>query len=179
MFATNSRKVLVPLATLAVAGLVAVGSGATFSSQTAHSVGVTSGTLSHANDKNAQTLQVSNIKPGDSRTGSLTITNDGSLDSTLTLQETADASDFVPGDLQLKVTQAGVEKPLFDGDFGGLENTNKLDLGALPVGKATTVTFVVSMPSSAGNKNQGKKASASYEYVTTQTGDNSGGGWLG
>lgn len=179
MFATNSRKILIPLTTLAVAGLVAVGSGATFSSQSAHSVAVTSGTLTHANDKNSQTLEVTNIKPGDSRTGSLTITNDGSLDSTLTLQETADKSTFVAGDLKLKVTQAGVATPLFEGNFGALENTSKLDLGALPIGKTTTVTFVVSMPADAGNLNQGKTASASYEYVTTQTGDNSGSGWLG
>jgi hypothetical protein len=175
----NNRKILVPLATMLVAGAVAVGSGATFTSQSASSVAVTSGTLTHANDKNAQSLNISDIKPGDTRTGSLTITNDGDLDSTLTLQETADSNTFVTGDLELKITQSGVTTPLFEGNFGALDNSAKVSLGELPVGATTTVTFVVSMPESAGNANQGKSASASYAYVTTQkAGDSGVAGWL-
>ncbi len=175
---STSRKVLVPLATLLVAGAVAVGSGATFTSQSAHTVSVTSGTLKHTNSKDGQTLTVTGLKPGDSKTGTLTLTNDGSIDSTLTLQETADASTFVSGDLKLKITESGVATPLYDGNFGGLDNTTKVDLGALNVGDSTTVTFTVSMPSTAGNANQGKTASASYQYVTTQSGDKSGVSWL-
>ena len=41
----NSRKILVPLATLAAAGAIAIGSGATFTSTTANTISsVTSGT---------------------------------------------------------------------------------------------------------------------------------------
>ena len=174
----NNRKVLIPLATMLVAGAVAVGSGATFTSQSASAVSVTSGILKHANDKNSQSLTVTKLKPGDSQSGSLKITNDGTLDSTLTLQETADSSAFTAGDLKLKITQAGVATALYDGNFGALDNSVKLDLGALNVGDETTVTFTISMPLSAGNENQAKSASASYQYVTTQAGDNSGVSWL-
>lgn len=175
---SSNRKILVPLATVLVAGAVAVGSGATFTSQSASAVSVTSGILKHANDKNAQTLTAVKLKPGDVQTGSLKITNDGTLDSTLTLQETADASTFTPGDLKLEITQAGVATPLFSGNFGALDNSTKVSLGALNVGDSTTVTFKISMPLTAGNENQAKSASASYQYVTTQAGDNSSISWL-
>lgn len=174
----SSRMILVPLATMLVAGAVAVGSGATFSSESAHSTSVTSGVLKHANDRNGQTLTVANIKPGDVKSGTLTIRNDGTLDSTLTLEETADSSTFVAGDLKLKIAQSGVTAPLFDGNFGALVNGAKLDLGALPVGASTTVTYTVSMPLAADNANQGKSASAAFKYVTTQSGDNGTAGWF-
>lgn len=172
---STKNKVLVPLATLLVAGAVAVGSGASFTSQSAHTVSVTSGTLSHANDHKGGTLEISNIKPGDTKTGTLTIKNDGSLDSTLSLKESASTTGFTAGALKLKITKAGATTPaLFDGNFGDLSKTAALDLGALDVGKSTTVNFEVSMPQEADNANQGKAASATYTYVTTQTGGDQG-----
>lgn len=175
----TSRKVLVPLSTMLVAGAIAVGSGATFTSQSVSAAAVTTGTLKHANSQDGATLTIADLRPGATRTGSLTITNDGTIDSTLTLQETADSSTFVPGDLTLSITQAGVSTPLYQGNFGGLDNGVRLALGALPVGASTTVTFTVSMPESAGNANQGKAASASYQYVTTQVaGSSTTAGWF-
>jgi spore coat-associated protein N len=161
----NSRKVLVPLATLLAAGAVVVGSGASFTSTSTHSVAVTSGNLSHHN--NTVSLTTENIKPGDTVTGDVVITNDGSLDSTLSLQETSETSTFVAGDLKLVIKQGA--SVLYTGDFGGLDNDTLLDLGALDVDDSTTVTFTVSMSPNAGNLNQGKSASASYQWVTTQT----------
>lgn len=172
----SRRKVLVPLATMAIAGAVAIGSGATFTSTTANTTSVTAGTLEHTNSQDKATLAVSNIKPGDVRTGTLTLTNDGSLDSTLSLQETADSSTFGAGALQLKIQDGA--KVVYEGDFGGLDNTKKLDLGALPVKGTKTLTFTVSMPQSAGDDNQGKTATASYQYVTTQL-DGDNGSWWG
>lgn len=171
----NRRKVLVPLATMAIAGAVAIGSGATFTSTTANTTSVTAGTLTHTNSQNGATLKVENIKPGDVRTGTLTLTNDGSLDSTLSLQETADSSTFEAGALQLKIQDG--DTVVYTGDFGGLDNQKKIDLGALPVKASKTLTFTVSMPQSAGDENQGKTASASYQYVTTQL-DGDNGSWF-
>jgi hypothetical protein len=173
---TTNRKVLVPLATVLVAGAVAVGSGATFTSESNSAAAVTSGILKHANTKNAQTLTVSNIKPGDSQTGSLTITNNGSLDSTLTLEEYDDSSAFQPGALELVISQGA--KILYAGDFGALDNATRLELGALNVGDSTTVTYTVSMPQTAGNENQDKAAGAKYRFVTTQSGDNGDVKWV-
>ena len=82
---TNTRKILVPLATLLVAAAVAVGSGATFTSSSESAITATAGDLVHVNSEDGATLNVTDLKPGDTQTGSLTITNTGSLDSDLTL----------------------------------------------------------------------------------------------
>jgi hypothetical protein len=174
----GNRKVLVPLATMLAAGAVAVGSGATFSSQSAHTVSVTAGTLHHTNSHNGQTLTVSNLKPGDSQSGTLTITNDGSLDATLSLKPTSESSTFVAGALNLKIVQTGNSTPIYNGDFSGLATPATWDLGALNVGQSTTLTYTVSMDSAATDSNQGKSASAGFQYVTTQTGNNSSISWL-
>ena len=94
MSSKMNRKVLVPLATMLVAGAVAVGSGATFTSQSAHAVSVTAGTLHHANTNNGQTLTIAKIKPGDTKTGTLTITNDGNIDGFATDAFTCAVSDL-------------------------------------------------------------------------------------
>ena len=168
---TNRRKVLIPLATLLAAGAVAVGSGATFTSTSVSSSAVTAGTLVHTNSQKGLSMNVANIKPGDSISGTATISNTGTLDSTLTLQETADNSAFTAGALKLVIEQGSTE--LYKGNFGALDNSTLLDLGALNTGTSTTITFTVSMPSGADDANQGKQASASYRWVTTQSGSSS------
>lgn len=173
---TNRRKILVPLATLLAAGAIAVGSGASFTSTSNSATAVTAGELIHTNSRDDLVMDVTNIKPGDSVSGDVVITNDGSIDSTLTLQETAETSGAIPftaGDLKLKITQAGVAAPLYNDDFGALDNATLLDLGALDVDDSTTLTFTVSMPLSAGNENQGASAGATYKWVSTQVGSSS------
>lgn len=167
----TKRRLLIPLATLIGASAVAVGSGATFTSTSAHAVSVTSGVLSHGNDHNGETLALTNLRPGDTASGSLTVTNDGTIDSTLTLREAASTNGFSEDALSLTIAQGTTV--LFEGNFGDLAETTKLDLGDLPVGASTTVTFTISMDAAAGNENQGKSAGASYEWVTTQTSSSS------
>ena len=75
--AANRRKILVPLATLVAAASVAVGSGASFTSTTASTTAVTSGSVTHASDTTS--LAITNIKDKDVIRGSVTITNTGSL----------------------------------------------------------------------------------------------------
>lgn len=158
------RKVLVPLATLVVAGSVAVGSGASFTSTTASTTAVTSGSVTHAND--VSNLTIGNIKDDDVITGSVTITNTGTLPSTLTLAETAATNNFIGSDLKLKLTQGTTE--LYNGTFGGLVDGAKLNLGALPVGGTATVVFTVTLNETTDNTNEGKAASASFQWVSTQ-----------
>ena len=160
------RKVLVPLATLLAATAVAIGSGATFTSTSNSATAVTAGDLVHSNNRDGLTMDVANIKPGDSVSGTVTIENTGTIDSTLTLQETADSSTFEAGALRLTITKGATT--VYNGDFGAADNAALLDLGALDIGGTTTVTFTVSMPSDASNANQGKSASASYRWVSTQ-----------
>lgn len=164
MATATRRKVLVPLATLMVAGAVAVGSGASFTSTTASTTAVSSGNVTHAND--VTKLAITNIKDDDVVTGSVTITNTGSLPSTLTLAETGSTSTFIGGDLKLKLTTGSTV--LYNGTFGGLVDNAKIDLGALPVGGSTTVTFAVTLDETTDNTNEGKDAGASFQWVSTQ-----------
>ena len=161
----TSRKVLVPLATLLVAGAVAIGSGATWTSTTSNSVNVTSGDLLHTNSHDDAVLTVAGIKPGDTVTGTVVIENTGSLDAVLSFQESGDSSNFAANGLNLVIEQDGVE--LYDGDFGAYANTVH-NVGDLDVDDTTTFTFTVSMPSDASNANQSKSAAATYTWVTTQ-----------
>ena len=161
----DKRRILVPLATLLAASAVAVGSGASFTSTSAHAASVTSGVLKHTNNHNGETLTVTNFRPGDSATGSLTLTNDGTIDSTLTLAETSSTNTFATNALNLTIAQGTTV--LFNGNFGDLSST-PLALGDLNVGDSTTVTYTISFDANAGNENQGQTATASYQWVTTQ-----------
>ncbi|WP_309648844.1 hypothetical protein [Nocardioides sp.] len=159
------RKVLVPLATLVVAGSVAVGSGASFTSTTASTTAVSSGSVTHAN--NVSNMTIGNIKDDDVITGSVTITNTGTLPSTLTLAETTGGTNnFIASDLKLKLTQGTTE--LYNGTFGGLVDGTKLALGALQPGGSTTVVFTVTLDETTDNTNEGKSASQSFQWVSTQ-----------
>ncbi|PVG81563.1 hypothetical protein DDE18_16265 [Nocardioides gansuensis] len=179
---TTRRKVLVPLATLLVAGAVAIGSGATFTSTSTTATAVTSGTLTHANSKNEQTLTIDDIKPGDVKTGTLTITNDGTLDSELALTELVDGTNtFETGVLDLKITSRiddAATTTVVNDEFGALPDGTPVVIGDLPVDSVATLTFTVSLDASAGNANQGKSASATFSWVTTQKNDSSTVAWL-
>lgn len=168
--AANRRKILVPLATLTVAGAVAVGSGASFTSTTASTTAVSSGNVTHSTD--ITTMDIVNIKDGDTIRGSVTITNTGTIDSTLTIAETDFAvgdKAFLPGDLTLTLVQDGnVAAPVFGGDFGGMTDDVTYDLGDLAVGASTTVEFIVALDEATDNTNEDASATASFQWVTTQ-----------
>jgi hypothetical protein len=168
MKGNTSRKVLVPLATLLAAGAVAVGSGATFTSQSANAAStVTSGTLLHSNSKaGAQIFGLSNLKPGDVVNGTVVIENTGSLPGTFTLKETSSSNAFDPGLLTLTIKDGATT--LYDGDFGGLADDALVDLGEYAAGASRTYTFTVALDAAAPNTQQGRSASAAYQWVATQ-----------
>jgi spore coat-associated protein N len=165
----RSTKVLAPLAVLLAAGALAVGSGATFTSASSNSISsVTAGTLSHTNDKDEQAIfTAGDIKPGDTVTGTLTLTNTGSLAGTLSLTEVASTNTFVPGDLLLTIQDDKGTK-VHDGEFGGLEDNVKKGLGTFAPGESRTYTYTVHLPEEAGDGNQGKTATASYSWDMVQ-----------
>jgi spore coat-associated protein N len=174
-----NRKVLVPLATLAAAGAVAVGSGATFTSTTNNGTSsVTSGTLTHTNSKNGAIFTIPNMKPGDVVNGKLTITNTGTLPASFTLREPSSTNLFgvstatgAPNYLHLKITDDTTPTApvtVFDGDFGGLGNNELKDLGTFDPTVAHSYNFAVSLDAAAPNSEQSKTASATYEWVSTQ-----------
>ncbi|GGD22362.1 TasA family protein [Nocardioides daphniae] len=171
---SRSKKVLVPLATLLAAGAVAVGSGATFTSTTGNTISaVTSGTLTQSNSKDGQAVfNLTNMKPGDTVTGSLTITNTGSLPAAFSLTEVSSTNTFAKDKLTLTIRAAN-GAPVFSGNFGDLEDRKKNDLGTFAPAAATTYTFTVALDASADNTQQGKTASAVYAWDSVQlTGEN-------
>jgi len=170
-----NRKILVPLATVLAASAVAVGSGATFTSQTGNTVSaVTSGTLTQSNSKDGKAIfTLTNMKPGDTLTGSLTLTNTGSLPATFSLTETSSTNGFgslgtpAVNDLSLMISEPS-GAPVYSGDFGGLADGVKNTLGVWQPNEAHTYVFTVKLSQDAPNADQGKTASASYAWDSVQ-----------
>lgn len=165
-----STKVLVPLATLAAAGAIAVGSGATFTSQTGNTISaVTSGTLQQTNSKDgAAIFDLSNLKPGDTLNGNLTLTNTGSLPASFGLTETSSANGFSADNLTLTITDTTTGASVYTGTFGGLVDGTRTDLGVVQPGVAESYRFTVKLATAAPNTDQGKTASAAYKWDAVQ-----------
>jgi spore coat-associated protein N len=87
LWKANPRRMLVGLGALMVAAALAVGSGANFNSTSANPSNVFSaGTLAQTNSKtNAAILTASNMKPGDTATGTVDIKNTGTIPGTFSL----------------------------------------------------------------------------------------------
>lgn len=169
--AATNGKVLIPLATMLAAGAVAIGSGASFTSQSTHTATVTSGILHHTNDHNGVTLAIGNMQPGDVQTGSLTITNDGSLDATAALTASNVTDGITPNALMLRIdeTVGSTTTNVYDGDFLAASALSNRALGALPIGASIKLTYTVSLLNNvATNDDQNKSAGARFTYVTTQ-----------
>lgn len=165
--ASTGRKLLLPLATLAVAGAVAVGSGATWTDESSIDTSVTGGTLVHVNDKDGMSLVVTNLKPGASETGTLNIDNTGSLNSTLSIMETGATNNFEANKLQLKIVIDGTT--VFDNEFGAMVDDQAYGSIALPEGDDVDVEITVRLTGDSDNDDQGKTANADFTFVTTQT----------
>lgn len=160
------RRALVPLATLAAAGALTVGSGANFSSNTANVAGVyATGTLTQSNSKaNAAIFNVVNLKPGDTVNGAVTITNTGSLPAVFSVTETATNGFADKSNLVMTVTQGGTT--VYSGQFGSLGTKA---LGTFAAGEARTYNFSTQLKATAGNDEQGKTANAAYSWDAAQT----------
>jgi spore coat-associated protein N len=164
----RSRRILAPLGTMLVAGAIAIGSGASFTSQSVNPESAyATGTLTQSNSKaNAAIFNMSNLKPGDTVNGSVTIKNTGSLPAAFTLSELEADNGFVDDDnLKLTVTAADGET-VFDGTFGTL---GQKPLGTFAAAEAETFTFSVELAQTAGNAEQGRTATAIYQWDAVQT----------
>lgn len=165
-----TKKVLVPLATLAAAGAVAVGSGATFTSESNNTISaVTSGTLQQSNTKaDKAVFDLSNMKPGDTLNGSLTLTNTGSLPAAFSLTEVSSTNGFTGSNLTLAITNTTTGTSVYSGTFGGLVDGAKNELGTVQPGVANNFTFTVKLAQTAGNEDQGRNATAAYKWDSVQ-----------
>lgn len=166
----NSTKILVPLATLTVAGAVAIGSGASFTSESNNTISsVTAGTLQHTNSQaDGAIFNLTNLKPGDTLNGSLTLTNTGSLPAAFSLTETASSNGFTGENLSLAITNTTTGATVYTGTFGGLVDGTKTDLGVIQPTVANTFRFTVKLHADTTNTDQGKSASAVYKWDSVQ-----------
>jgi spore coat-associated protein N len=168
----ENRRILVPLATLVAAAAVAIGSGATFSSQTQNpGNSFVSGSLTQTNSRDDQAIfDLGNVKPGDTVVGKVTITNDGSLPAVMTLDEQSATNGFVnPANVTMTVTDVTAPaSPVvtWTGTFGSLDS---LALGTWAKDEKHDYEFAVTLKASAGNNEQGKSASATYQWDGVQT----------
>ncbi len=173
-----NRKILVPLATALAAGAVAVGSGATFSAQTGNTISaVTAGSLEHTNSKkDAAIFSLTNIKPGDTVNGTVTLKNTGTLPASFSLTEVSSTNAFsnktdpTVSNLSLSITDTGSGATVYNGNFGGLVDGSAVALGtaAWAPDEAHTYKFSVTLDSGAGNVDQKKSAGAVYQWNSTQ-----------
>lgn len=168
----RSRRLLVPLATMLVAGAVVAGSGATFTSTTSSTASVvTAGAFTQTNTaEGAAVFTMEKAKPGDAVPGTATVTNTGDFAGDFTLVEQDADNTFPAGDLDLVVTDTtGPESVVvYNGDLGSLGSET---LGTLQPGEARTYDFVVTIDAAAENDAQGATATATYVWEATQTAD--------
>lgn len=171
-------------ASLAAVGL-AIGSGADFTSATANPTNTfSSGSLSHTNSKNnAAILTASGMKPGGTATGSVTITNTGSLAGTFSLAK-SDLTNPILGSGgeklsdQLDLLIKDGSTTVYAGKLGAM-GTIALDGDTVTAGTqqfgatgtptaAHTYDFTVTLPSATGNAYQGTSTSVQYDWTATQ-----------
>jgi hypothetical protein len=170
--ARNPKRVIVGLLTALVAAVAAIGSGADFSSHSANpSNTFSSGTLLQSNSKNGIAIVTgSNLKPGDVRSGEVTIANTGSLAGTFKLAESSASNAFGAGDMTLKVDDVTGQKAvsIYSGDIGKVP-AEGIGLGSYAAGEARTYRFTTTFGKESPNSDQGKVARADYEWDAVPT----------
>jgi hypothetical protein len=175
---------LAGLATALAAVGLAIGSGADFTSASANpSNTFSSGTLTQTNSKDAAAiLTASGMKPGDTKTGSVTITNAGSLPGTFTLSK----SNLTNPNLgtggeklsdQLDVTIKDGATTVYSGKLGAMGaitlDGDTATAGTQQFGKSGSATaahtydFTVTLPSATGDAYQGTSTSVEYDWTAT------------
>jgi hypothetical protein len=171
-----SSKILLSLVSVAAVSAAAIGGTfATFTATptTISSNAFTSGTLTMSRSGSGAIFASGNMKIGDEATGSVTITNTGSLAATYALTGAVSGDATIGSTLNLKIyaDNDGVAgSKIYDGALNGVSS---LALGSFAATSGShTYHFHVSLPSTgtdAGdNALQGKSATASFTWSATQ-----------
>jgi spore coat-associated protein N len=159
------RRVLAPLATLLAAVSIAAVSGATFNSSTANEGNiVTTGSLEVVNDRTV-IFANDNMKPGDSVTGDVTITNDSTLPATFTLTETG--SNPFGANARLTVVDTTNDVQVYDGALSAAGSARSLGVWAAE--EERTYEFTVTLAEGTPNTQQGLTATTAYTWDAVQT----------
>ncbi len=121
------------------------------------------------NSKNGTAIVTgSNMKPGDVKTGEVTITNTGTLGGTFVLSEKNATNGFTAGSLTLKIEDLTSGTTVYTGDLGKVAASG-IPLGNFAAGAARTFKFTAKLETAAPNADQGKAATADYVWDATVT----------
>jgi len=180
LFGQRRFQALVTIAAVLLAASVVAASGANFTSTSANpSNTFTAGNLHQTNSKDgAAILTVTKMKPGDTQSGTVTITNDGDLGGTFTLVKTITAN--VPGanggDLGtvLNLTIKDGATTVWTGKLGAAMGT--VALGAWAPAAAHTYDFTVAFPdggtpgsnTTGDNSYKGSSITAQFTWTAVQ-----------
>ena len=148
-------KIVSALFVLSLVAMMAVASGASFTSTSANPGNiVTAGTMSHSNSEADDTiLAVSGLKPDDSASGTVDIANTGDSTGEFTLTKSnvvdSDTGNPLSAKLDLVVEDLGppsaptAPQELYDGKLGAM---GAIDLGTYSTGEAHRYKFTVTFP---------------------------------
>jgi spore coat-associated protein N len=185
LLAANPRLALGALLTLLLAAAAVVGSGADFTASSANPANTFSaGTLTILNSKEGTAvLSASNLRPGNSATGTVDIQNSGGLSGDFTLSRTApvdsDGTNPLSGKLNVAVVDCGTfasgTPTCGDGDdvtkySGGtlaqMGTAGHLvsGLGTFAAGEKHRYEFTVQLDGSAGNAYQGDTSTVEFDF---------------
>ena len=168
-------KILLSLAALSVVAVATV--GGTFANFTATPTTISSnafasGTLTMNRSGTGAIFSSVAMKIGDTATGSVTITNTGTLSGAYTLQGTSGGSSTLANQLHLTLYKDtdGSGTPVYDGSLGGFTS---VALGTFaPTNDAHTFYFHVSLPTTGSNAGdnllQGLSADESFTWSAVQ-----------
>ena len=174
----HPRRTLGALAVVLAAIGITVGSGASFTASAANPGNVfTTGTLTIGNTPGTALLTAGSLKPGDTATGTVDITNTGSLAGDFALK-TANSTGYTAllAQMDLVVVDCGawtVSAPscasgttVYTGKVSALSNAS---LGSYAGGIKHRYEFTTTLPSTTDNTFQGKTASVDFTWSATQS----------
>ena len=175
----HPRRTLAALAVVLAAVGITVGSGASFTASAANPGNVfTTGTLTIGNTPASALLTAGSLKPGDTATGTVDITNTGSLAGDFALK-TANTTGYAAllAQMDLVVLDCGAwtvsatgcssgTTTIYTGKVSGLTNAS---LGSYAGGIKHRYKFTATLPAGTNDTFQGKTATVDFTWSATQS----------
>jgi spore coat-associated protein N len=166
LWQASPRKVVGALFILMLAAMMAVASGASFTSTTPN-VGnvVAAGVMKIDTNKNGGAiLDVHGLVPGHSDHGTVTLTNSGDADGVLTLSKSNVVNTGAPlsSKVDLVITDLSDGSTVYSGKLGSMGNR---PAGSIAKGASKTYDFQVSFPEGGAADNAYQGATTSVDYA--------------
>ncbi len=155
---------LAALALLALALSTAMFSGAGFSSKSANNASLGAGSIQLSSSKpNQAIVAASEMEPGESRQGTINISNEGNVPGAVTLKaaELTGSALAAVIDLKIEDTTSGTTQ-IYSGKLSSFSSAN---LSSLTLGKTRTYRFTLSWPSASNVASlQGASSSLVFQW---------------